>query len=307
MKRRRPVILIVDDIPLNIHILAQALSEFYTIRAANSGRRCLELLAAQPGEIDLILLDVNMPDMDGYEVLRQLKFSGSTSNIPVIYVTDMQTDADEEKGFSLGAVDYITKPIRPAIVQARVSTHITLKRQRDALLQMATRDQLSGLYNRHYLFEAAEQAISTARRHGNAVSVLMCDIDKFKDINDHYGHAAGDAVIEAVAGVLQQSCRREDIVARCGGEEFVIALVRCDLALARKKAESIRLAVEGLAVLDCQVTISIGVAFMDPVSDNFEALMHRADDALYRAKHEGRNRVICAEKHGHVLLDGTKP
>lgn len=304
MRRRKPVVFIVDDIPLNIHILAQALSERYTIRAANSGQRCLDLLNAQPDDVDLILLDVNMPEMDGYEVLRALKLSAATANIPVIYVTDMQTDADEEKGFSLGAVDYITKPIRPAIVQARVATHITLKRQRDALLQMATRDQLSGLYNRHYLFEASEQAIATARRHGSAVSVLMCDIDKFKDINDTYGHATGDAVIEAVSGVLQHSCRREDIVARCGGEEFVIVLVRCEMPLARKKAEGIRLEVEKLTVLDRPVTLSIGVAFMEPSCDDFEGLMHRADDALYKAKEGGRNRVVCNEKPERILLNG---
>jgi PleD family two-component response regulator len=187
--------MIVDDIPLNIHVLAQCLSDRYEIRAANSGKRCLELLAAKSSDVDLVLLDVIMPEMDGYEVLRQLKCNKDIANIPVIYVTDKHDETDEEKGFALGAVDYITKPIRSAIVQARVATHITLKRQRDSLVQMASRDQLSGLYNRHYLFEAAEQAVAAACRHGRAISVLMCDIDKFKDINDQYGHGVGDRVI----------------------------------------------------------------------------------------------------------------
>lgn len=293
MTENSPVVLIVDDIPLNIHILAQALSDIYTIRAANSGERCLQLAQDQCEEIDLILLDVNMPLMDGYEVLRRLKAAPSTANIPVIFVTDMQEDADEEKAFSLGAVDYINKPIRPTIVQARVGTHVTLKHQRDALVQLATRDQLSGLYNRHYLFEAAEQSIATAQRHGHGLSVLMCDIDKFKDINDTYGHATGDVVIGAVAQVLQENCRREDIVSRYGGEEFVIVLSRCDLPLARKKAENIRIDVEAIKVLERPVTLSIGVANMEPGHEDFETLLHYADGALYKAKHLGRNRVMC--------------
>ena len=198
---------------------------------------------------------------------------------------------DEEKGLSIGAVDYITKPVRPAIVVARVKTHITIKLQQDKLNKMAFNDQLTGLCNRHYLMDVANQKVARAQRHHYTLWVLMIDIDYFKSINDNYGHAVGDLVLQAIAKSLKEDNRDEDIAARLGGEEFVIVFDPCEDEDAFNKAVRILDKIENLKPNNITVTISIGMAKVLEQDNNFESLLKRADDALYKAKENGRNRI----------------
>ena len=288
----KPIVLIVDDVPANIQILAACLKDKYSIKVASDGLRCLELVANTPAP-DLILLDIEMPGMNGYEVCQELKNNSTTQDIPVIFVTANDQEEDEERGLQLGAVDYITKPIRPSIVAARVQTHITLKQQRDQLMSMATHDQLTGLYNRHYLFHAAQKKIARSIRHNIPMSLAMIDIDFFKLINDQYGHPMGDAVLQAVAKILDEQSREEDIVVRFGGEEFIVLFDHSDLNNAQKKAEKLRKLVEDLKPQDLLVTMSFGITTLNE-NDDLDAMIKRADEALYQAKEAGRNRVVAA-------------
>ncbi|PKG38384.1 GGDEF domain-containing response regulator [Psychromonas sp. Urea-02u-13] len=286
----KALILIVDDSPTNLQVLAACVKDDHRIKVATNGLQCLQIAQAEP-KPDLILLDVEMPGMNGYEVCQKLKSSDDTADIPVIFVTGLLGDKDEEKGLLLGAVDYITKPIRPAIVIARVKTHITLKLQRDKLNKMAFFDQLTGLYNRHYLIDMATKKVARALRHKYNLWVLMIDIDHFKNINDTHGHPMGDEILKLVASTLVSDNRSEDIAARFGGEEFVVMFDPCDLKNALVKAERIRTKIEQLNPHGIGVTVSIGMAKLVAEDATFERLLKRADEALYAAKENGRNRI----------------
>ena len=291
----KATILLVDDTRSNIEILAACLQHNYQLKVAMTGIRCLELAEKTPIP-DLILLDVVMPDMDGYEVCRKLKESSVTKDIPVIFVTGKDSDEDEEYGLQLGAVDYITKPIRPAIVTARVGTQVILKQQSDALRSMALHDQLTSLFNRHFLIEAATNKISRLSRHGGKLSIMMIDIDHFKLVNDQFGHQSGDLVLQAVADVLADCNRKEDVVARFGGEEFVILLDHCSLDDTQDKAEQLRSKIEQLNPDKIHVTASFGIAELESENEGFEHLLARADAAVYSAKEKGRNCIVKANK-----------
>ncbi|MDP3267173.1 MAG: diguanylate cyclase [Sulfuricurvum sp.] len=291
----KAVILIVDDVPTNVQALALLLKEEYVIKVATSGVRALELAGQDPMP-DLILLDVQMPDMNGFDVLKLLKENSDTAQIPIIFVTGKDTVEDEEYGLELGAVDYIAKPIRPSIVKARVKTHITLKQQHDQLVGMATHDQLTGLYNRHYLSDTLSKRVAHAKRHGEALSVIIVDIDHFKNVNDTFGHLTGDIILKAVANVMQDSARKEDVAARFGGEEFIMVLDNCTADDALVKAENLRSKIQLLYPEDIAVTASFGVVQLEKDMQRCEDLLKNADMALYMAKEEGRNRVILYEK-----------
>jgi len=288
----QPVILLVDDVAANIQLLANFLNDKYRIKVATNGRRCLQLVRDNPAP-DLILLDIEMPEMDGYEVCRQLKQDPATSAIPIIFITAKDEDSEEELGLELGAVDYITKPLRPAIILARVNTQIILKQQRDQLEKMALYDQLTKLYNRHYLIESAPLKISKALRHQYPLCLVMLDIDYFKIINDNHGHDVGDKVLKSVAKVLNDNSRKEDICARLGGEEFLLLLDHCDLKSATHKAEYIRKTIEELVPQGIPVTASFGVTNLSGDKDDFDQIYKRADQAVYKAKNKGRNCVIA--------------
>ncbi len=286
-------VLIVDDSHVTLKILASCLKDLHKVNLATNGASCLQIAQTQP-QPDLILLDVTMPNMNGYEVCEQLKKNPLTAAIPVIFLTGLDSEKDEEKGLLIGAVDYITKPVRPAIVVARVQTHLTLKLQRDKLNQMAFHDQLTGLYNRHYLMDIAEREVLTAKRHHFALWVLMIDIDHFKKINDNHGHAVGDVVLQAVAETLAQDCSDQDLIARSGGEEFVILFDPCEDEEAFNKAVGLLDVIESLNPHNINVTISIGMAKISEQDENFGRFLKRADDALYQAKKNGRNRLEIA-------------
>lgn len=287
-------VLIVDDTVTNIAILSACLENDYELLTARRGDDCLQL-ANQSPKPDLILLDIEMPGISGYQVCQQLKSSSATVDIPIIFVTGKLDVKDEEKGFSLGAVDYITKPIHPPLVAARVKTHITLKKQKDALEKMALFDQLTGIYNRHYLLNSAKISVAYSIRHSHPISVLMIDIDHFKSVNDEHGHPAGDSVIRAVAKILDKEFRDEDVSARFGGEEFVVLLNCCDLDNAQKRAEAFRIKIEKLKPLGIDLTVSIGVSQLENDEQAFSDLLALADKRLYLAKQQGRNKVVACE------------
>jgi len=215
----QPVILIVDDDPINLQILANCLKQKYLLKVAINGTQAIALARKKPLP-DLILLDIGLPDMNGYDVFDQLNNHETAESIPIIFVTGKDHQDDEEKGLILGAVDYITKPIYPTIVMARVKTHITIKQQQDKLLSLAIHDQLTGVYNRHFLMDVLTKKIASAHRHKTSLSLIMLDIDHFKAVNDDYGHPTGDRVLKAVAELLINLSREEDIITRFGGEEF---------------------------------------------------------------------------------------
>ena len=291
-------ILIVDDAPSNLAVLTEALRSEYEVRIASSGAQALRLVEESPP--DLILLDILMPDMDGYEVCRRFKARAATRNIPIIFLTAKGDVADETLGLALGAVDYIVKPVSVPIVQARVRTHVELKRRGDLLETLSMRDGLTGIANRRRFNDCLNRAWRQAMRGATPMSLLMADIDCFKAYNDTYGHMAGDECLKAVAATLAGVLKRPgDLAARFGGEEFVVILEETDLAGAMHLAEAMRLAVSDLGLahngscISPVVTITLGAACCVPkAGGSADNLLCLADRKLYEAKMAGRNRVL---------------
>ncbi|HEY3383492.1 MAG TPA: diguanylate cyclase [Vicinamibacterales bacterium] len=301
MEASRQSILIVDDSPANLEALHEVLGPDYELLFATSGQEALELAREQVP--DLILLDVMMPGMDGYEACRQLKREARTERIPVIFVTAMDHEQDEERGLNVGAIDYLTKPIRACIVRARVRNHLELKRARDLLESLSITDPLTGLANRRQFDAALETEIRRAQRVAERLALLMCDLDSFKPYNDHYGHVAGDRCLQDVAAVFRETFKRAgELPARYGGEEFAVILPGVTPREAWQLGDRIRAAVESRQLphraseVSSWVTLSVGVASAIVTPDVTGAwLVHRADQALYTSKKNGRNRVTTAE------------
>ena len=292
----QPSVLIVDDAKENINILAELLRPDYKIRAAINGEKALEI-AFSENPPDLILLDVIMPGIDGYEVCKRLKANSQTKRIPIIFVTGKVNEEEEILGFNMGAVDYIKKPFNAVIVKARVSMHVELKQYRDYLENMSYIDGLTGVPNRRKFDEYLESTWNLAIRASIPISMVMMDIDLFKPYNDNYGHQGGDKCLAQIAQALSSVIvRRTDLVARYGGEEFVCVLPNTDPDSAFIIAEKLRLAVISLRIphaysnVDEIVTISVGVATRLPVKNSsFSELISAADEALYISKKSGRN------------------
>jgi diguanylate cyclase (GGDEF)-like protein len=299
VKEHRATLLIVDDQPANIHALAKLLKDDYRIITATNAAKALELARREPGP-DLILLDILMPDQDGYAICRELKEDETTHAIPVIFVTALDQAQDEAKGLQLGAADYISKPFNPAIVRARVHNQVSLKLKTDLLEQTALQDGLTEIPNRRYFDRKLTQEWNRQSRHQRPLALLMIDIDHFKPYNDHYGHGAGDDCLRRVAKTLAQvPTRSADLLARYGGEEFVALLPETNRAGASRIAEQMQAAIHALALPHAyspaadRITISIGASISRPQqpATNAEALKQAADRALYQAKEQGRNRL----------------
>lgn len=295
-------ILIADDERFNLNILVDILKPDYKIIVAKDGKQAIERAKSKP--LDLILLDIMMPEMDGYEACKKLKENEQTKDIPVIFITAMKEEGDEAKGFDLGAVDYITKPFKAAIVKARVKVHLKMKWQADMLRQMASIDVLTEIPNRQKFKETFDKEWRRAVRNKTQISVAIMDIDFFKQYNDAYGHGRGDTCLKEVAQALTNSIRRPtDLVARYGGEEFIAILPETDISGAMTIAEIMRSNVELLKIPHAQsvpldyVTISIGVSSVFPSGGFSDAALisfvAAADKMLYKAKAEGRNQVRC--------------
>ncbi len=297
MEMKKQNILIVDDMTSNIEVLNGVLGSDYEIMFATSGKEALEMASSHIP--DLILLDIVMPDMDGYEVCARLKADAVTRDIPIIFVTAKDQEEDESKGLNAGVIDYITKPIRPSIVRARIRNHLELKRYRDSLKALSMVDGLTSIPNRRQLDEALDNEWRRARRNQTPLSVLMMDIDYFKAYNDHYGHLAGDDCLRQLARGLSDVVRRPaDLVARYGGEEFVFLLPDTGAEGAINAANRVQEKVKLLNIPHAyssvanHVTLSIGVATMVPTDKQTVIdLIKQADECLYDAKQSGRNTV----------------
>jgi len=297
---KKQTVLIVDDEKMNRDLLADLLKSCYKVLGAKNGEQALKIASRGDGQPNLILLDIMMPEMDGYEVRRRLKAGDSTREIPVVFVTAMGEVRDETKGFEIGAVDYITKPVSPPVVLARVKTHLALKHTRDLLEKLVAIDGLTEIPNRRAFDAALQGEWKRAKRASTSLSVVMMDIDMFKQYNDNYGHNAGDdclkKVAKALAGVIQ---RPGDIATRYGGEEFCAVLCGGDLEGALRVGEALRAAVADLDIPHAHstaaphITISVGVAVGIPGEELLDPqiLQERADGKLYEAKEDGRNRV----------------
>ncbi|MBT0670167.1 diguanylate cyclase [Novosphingobium profundi] len=296
----RPTILIVDDEIANIEIMNAVLEDDYEVCFATSGQQALDLAREAPP--DLILLDVLMPGLDGFEVCRQLKGDPLLADLPVIFTTGLGDTDHEMRGLSMGAIDYVTKPIQPAILRARVGNHVELKRLRDQLASMAVTDGLTGLSNRRYLQQSLTRETQRLARDGDWLSVIMLDIDFFKQFNDTYGHPAGDRCIKMIAAALMRAAKRaSDLSARYGGEEFACILPGADPRAAELVAQEIRLQVQSLNIphegsrVSPIVTVSIGAASARCQPSRMGDLwIEEADRQLYRSKQSGRDRItVC--------------
>lgn len=298
-KKANHTILAVDDSPENLDLIKNILEPYYTVKVAPSSKLALQIAHSQ--KPDLILLDIMLDEISGYEICRQLKEDNDTRNIPVIFLTAKRSEADEVLGFKIGACDYITKPFSPAIVLARVKTQINLKAKTDLLEKLASLDGLTEIPNRRAFDTAFERQFNQAKRTATPLSLLIMDIDNFKLFNDYYGHPLGDDCLKKVAATLVKHTHRpEDLVARLGGEEFSILLPNTDNFGAAMRAEQYRSAIEDLKIHQAvnsplpYVTVSIGVGtVIAHAHDDSKGLLQAADDALYRAKRQGRNQVCC--------------
>jgi diguanylate cyclase (GGDEF)-like protein len=294
-------LLVVDDEKQNRTLLTELLQDDYQIILAKNGVQALQ--KAQEHLPDLILLDVLMPQMDGLSVIRALKADDKTRHIPVIFVSALDSAADEELGLELGAVDYIAKPFHPPIVRVRVRNHLQAVHQRRLLEQLALIDSLTEIPNRRRFNEVYEREWRRCMRSQSPLSLSVVDVDHFKVFNDTYGHAAGDMVLKRVAQTLQGALNRPaDFVGRYGGEEFVVVLPDMDALRAQVMAEKLRVAVERLQIPFPQsgvgpwLSISLGGATQVPHQVEVDdRLFDDADSSLYGAKHAGRNRVLWAK------------
>jgi len=290
--------MIVDDDPLVIRTLAGILDGMGDITFAKDGETAVR--KAWESNIDLILLDAEMPGLSGFEVCQRLKHSPETAGITIMFVTSHSDAGHETRALELGAVDFISKPVSAPVVRARIATHLTLRRQTALLTRLAMLDELTGIANRRRFGETLDAEWRRAQRTGRPLSLMMIDVDHFKAYNDFYGHPAGDACIRAVAKVLEASVRRPaDFVARYGGEEFAVLLGDSDGDDgALRVADAIHRALHSTAMPHAaspvapHVTLSIGIATSHPSGHDGPAVLVRAaDQALYRAKSSGRNRT----------------
>ena len=292
-----PRLLVVDDDPVNRAVVASYFEDTYEVLQADSGRRALELCRGNPP--DILLLDIVMPGMDGLEVCRTLKEDPDLRDLPVIFITTLGTPHEETQALEAGGVDFIAKPVNPAVVRARVRTHLTLKRQSDLLRSLAFLDGLTGIANRRRFDEYLGTEWRRGLRNQAPFSLLMADIDLFKHYNDHFGHPAGDACLQRVARALAAALRRpQDLLTRYGGEEFACLLPETDRPGARVVGEAMLQAVRTLqlpheGVGPGFVTVSMGLATLVPgPGSSPDALVALADRELYQAKAEGRNRLL---------------
>ncbi len=290
-------ILITDDDRISRVVLQGLLKDQYEIIMAASGREAINHLKQDP-HIDLIILDIVMPDISGFDTIRLIREREETKEIPVIFITAKDSEEDEMEGLHLGASDYITKPFLPAIVKLRVENHLRFARQKKMLEEMAGRDSLTEIANRRSFDALINREWGRAIRQGTPMSLAMVDVDNFKAFNDSYGHAQGDHALVSVARGFEAMMRRStDTAARYGGEEFLLLFADTTREAGIERAEKIRAAVEDLAIPHEKseplpvLTISIGGASLGKEDKNPRELIKAADTMLYKAKNNGKNQI----------------
>ena len=293
----RQKVLIADDSETVVDMLCAVLGDAYEVIVAPSGPAAID--SAVERQPDLILLDVVMPGLDGFEVCRRLRVEERTQHIPIMFITGLNALDDEQRGLELGAIDFITKPIQAPIVRLRVRNQLELKRHRDFLEDLSLVDGLTCIGSRRRFDEFLFREWRRSRRARAPLGLVLLDVDNFKAYNDHYGHAAGDDCLREVAATIAMLVRRPgDLCARYGGEEFAAILPQTDLAGARTLAERIREAVRALEIPHATaaaapyVTVSVGIAASNSeLVQDPDDLLREADRRLYEAKTAGRNRV----------------
>lgn len=305
-------ILVIDDSSVQANYLKFILQERYEVTVCQTAHEGLR--EAMTGRYSLVLLDVVMPDMDGFTVLSRLQEQELTKYIPVILITGLSDTQNEEKGLTMGAVDYIAKPFNPVIARARVNTHIKLYRYQSQFRAEAMVDNLTGVSNRRSYDASSLLRWRECMRLGCTFSVCMMDIDKFKNYNDTYGHQAGDQVIAAVAKEVSSHLKRAtDFFARYGGEEFVAIIMGEKAEETYEHMKMVRQAVEDLHIeasgsVSPWVTISVGgVTFEPKDGDDYNNYLHIADDMLYKAKELGRNQVVWSAHSRQLWTESKLP
>ena len=298
LPNQKPRLLVVDDDAVVLSALGALLGEGHEVRVARRGRDALRLARLEPP--DLVMLDVGLPDIDGYEICRRLKNDPLTAEVPVIFLTAESSDDAEVRGLQVGGADFISKPPRRAVVLARVANLVRMKRLTDRLHREAMTDGLTGLANRAHFDRTLQVEWLRAMRNGLPLGLLMVDIDHFKAYNDHYGHIAGDACLRRVADLVRNVVHRpSDLVARYGGEEFVVLLRARSDADCGAAFERLRQTVQGYAFPQVgRITVSVGYIRLR-AGDSPAGAFERVDKAVYHAKQNGRNRV---ESH-QALVD----
>jgi len=292
----RNSILIVDDEALNHKYLTHILGKDYDLYSAKDGFNGLK--TAREALPDVILLDIIMPVMNGYEVLTALKSAPETRDIPVIFITGLNSSEDEEKGLTFDAADYISKPFSSEIVKLRIRNQIKIVNQIRTINSLSSTDKLTGIPNRRGFDNHISREVGRTTREGLPLSVLLIDVDNFKMYNDMYGHQQGDVALQTVASTLSGSLQRStDYVARWGGEEFIVVLSNTDMEGAMLVAERLRECIEQTPIPLVKgevtyITISVGVNTSLPKRKfKLEEFIAGADKALYEAKRNGRNKV----------------
>ncbi len=288
---QKATLLVVDDTPTNIDILVD-LFEAYTVAVSLDGLTAIEMV--QNMSIDLILLDIMMPGLDGFEVCKRLKEDPKTRDVPVIFITAKTDEESIEAAYDAGGVDYVSKPFKPREVLARVRFQLERAEHIRQLEFFATRDPMTGIYNRRMFFKLAKELFKSTPE--NTLFGVILDIDHFKKVNDTYGHPAGDTVIREVAQSVFETLPSETIFGRIGGEEFAIFGTFISKNAAFDHVEQCRKAVERLHIthkgVTLHCTISTGIACKSSRLSTLDLLLNEADTALYEAKGRGRNKSI---------------
>lgn len=293
MKAKSRVLMIDDAKMMHSIVTARLADDCVSLHSAFNGEEGLAL--AKEIQPDLILLDVEMPSPNGFEVCRRLKDDPGLSSIPIIFLTSANSTEEKIRGLNLGAIDFVTKPFDAGELQARVRAGLRNKELLDLLSRKAMIDGLTGLWNRGYLDQRLSEELASARRYNRKFSCIMVDADHFKAVNDVHGHGFGDVVLQGIANLIQEASRAEDVACRYGGEEFAILTRETSGLAAIHLAERIRISVAGMKFtrgsISISATCSIGLAEWSPEAPN---LLDRADQALYASKQGGRNRVTLA-------------
>jgi len=306
---KRHSVLVIDDSE-DVHRLLQARlrQENIDLLAALDGRTGLAI--AEQDSPSLILLDLDMPDMDGFEVLRQLKESSTSHDIPVIVLSGLHSPADKVVAFDLGAVDYITKPFDLMELRVRLRSALKMSDLIDMLARLAHVDGLTGLWNRAHFDDRWAASISEINRQGRPLSVALFDLDHFKSVNDTYGHPAGDAVLQVFSKLIRRECRASDIACRYGGEEFVLIMPDTTPEDGKLVCDRIRMELGALhwpAHPERKITVSIGVCGTEKgVAVTPQQWLEDTDKTLYRAKKGGRDQVIAIDVESGNLIEVAK-
>lgn len=300
-------ILIIDDDNDFVNMMQLMLSlNHFVVETAHSGEEGLRKIVEHT-DIDVVILDVMMPEMSGFEVCKEIRKSKESTKLPVILLTAKGEKDDIIEGINCGANDYITKPFESEILVAKINSLIKLKELQDELENknkllenLAITDGLTGVYNYRYFYQKLNEEFERAKRYETPLACIMMDIDYFKSINDRYGHMVGDSVLVGLASIISENIRKNDIFARYGGEEFVLLLPHTSENGAYNEAERIRKSVENCQFSNLdkgEVKISLGICNYSPeYIVTAEDLLRCADIALYDAKKNGRNRTEVYKK-----------